>query len=255
MGYSVKARLSASFEATIEIRSSTVFATSAWSLESFDPENPLSVPLLYSFAQSGNGVLSNGGKTLTISLDVCPLDDFRITAGSFRKIFNLTEGKLAVGSKVVAANNLRWSKTYNSSQFGTPQAGTIEMGLVFFNSKKIPTTTGGGYSARLYQGDKLRCFVFGNAFEQVYRNDPSDPRDGQFWLYSGVLFNKFGWIGRPPVDVQDYALVLEVGSRGSGDSELIFDVQLSAAAAVGPLSSVYDVHSGDTFVLDDGYLQ
>lgn len=253
MSYAARSELTEDYQAIIEIRNTVPFETTAWSLETFDPEAPIG-QLLYVMLQSGNGVLSNSGKTLTVTIPVCPLDDFKLIVGSFKKIFNLTEGRIAVGAKVVAAKDLLWNKTFPGGQSqGIATSGTTGPALVFFNSTRIPTSIGGNHSAKLYKGDQLRCFAFGTTFEKV--DGTLSNGTGAVWPYSGVLFYRFGWIGTPPVEPEDLTMIVEAGTRPSGKTKFRFEVTLSGTETIGPISEIFDVKPGQTFTLDDGYLR
>jgi hypothetical protein len=250
MAYSARSYLSEKLEGVIRLQNSEPFETAEWSVQTFDPEVPTG-ELLYATVRSGTGILSNGGKTLDIVLPICPLDDFILIVGSFRKTFNITEGKLSVGSQVVAANGVNWSMLWGGQYIGY-SAGTTGPALVYFDSTKAPSGIGGNQTAKLFQGDKLKGLAFGTTFSNV---GGTTDQNGKRWPYSGILFYKFGWLGTPPETVQDYTMVLSYGPRGSGKSESIFEVTLSATEAVGPISETFDVLPGQTFTLSDGYLR
>jgi hypothetical protein len=230
----------------VTIESDAPFETAEWAVETFDDDDPRGVPLPFAGRQSGTGVLSNGGLTITITIPACPVDDFRLTVGSFRKILNLTEGDENLESQIVAASDVSWSSNFGLLQ-GSASYG-IPMALVWFNSKKTPSTIGQNHTAKLYQGNVLRCHVFGTAFVSTYSTN-----DG-WWPYSGILFYKFGWVGAAPETPENFTMLLDAGSRGSGAGRQQLEVTVSGTEAVGPTSEVYSPLSGYTFVLDDGYL-
>lgn len=247
MAYAVQFYRPGQNQGMVTIESSEPFETAEWTVESFDDDNPREVPLLFSMHQTGTGVLSNDGLSLTITIPVCPVDDFRLTVGNFRKILNLTEGSVKLDSAVVAVNNIVWSNNFSFIQ--TSYSGGASMALAWMNSKKNPSTIGQNHTAKLYQGNKLRCHVFGTTFVSLYETD-----SGLWWPYSGILFYKFGWVDAIPEEPEDFILLLEAGSRGSGASKQQYAVRLSGTEAVGPTSEVYTTRPGDTYVLDDGYI-
>lgn len=253
MGYAFRSNRTSDNQAVITIRRDTVISTAAWSLATFDPEIPYTDPLLFSMTQSGVGVLSDSGKTLTITIPVCPMNDFRLTVGSLKKIFNLTDGKITPGAEVTVSSGLTWQKIFNGGQIQAQGlSGTTGPAIIFFNSTE-PDSIGGNHRAKLYKGDKLRCFAFGTTFETI--RGERDLGYAQPWFYTGILFYHFGWVGTPPEEPETLKMVLESGSRGGGTSTYDFDVVLSGTEAVGPLSDIFDVQAGDNFTLNDGFLR
>ena len=233
----------------ITLDSNIPFETASWSVQTSDPDNPINDTFfLYANLQSGVGALSSDGLTLTITIPDCPVENFQLTVGSFQKIFNLTDGRAEIGSVIVAANNVKWATDYGLN-FGS---GVASMALAYFSSTKLPGLMGQNHSARLYQGKKLRCIVFGTTFNSV---DGTPDDQGRRWYYSGILFYKFGWIGEAPIEPETFTLLMEAGSRGSGESNMKFEVTLSSTEAIGPTSAIYNVHQDQTFHLDDGWLQ
>jgi hypothetical protein len=249
MAYSVRYYLTDTGAGIITIERDEPFETTEWSVESFDSDSPPRGPLLFTQYQSGNGVLSDDGQSLTITIPLAPVEYFTLTVGSFRKILNLTDGRVEVTSIVVPANDVKWSTDANNlpNGFGS---GASSMALAFFNSAKTPATVGQNHSARLYQGNKLRCFVFGTTFNYVWYTDPNS----FLWPYGGILFYKFVWVDGMPELPETFTMLLDAGTRSGGEGKQQYQVTLSSTKAEGPTSQIFNVQAGSTFVLDDGWL-
>lgn len=254
MGYVFRSNLTNDNQAIITIRSDLQIETAEWSLETFDAEIPRTDPLLFSMKQSGTGVLSEDSKTLTITIPVCPMNDFRLTVGSLKKIFNMTDGKVTVGAAITVSNGLIWQKIFQGGQYqnNTSSNGTTGPAIIFFNSTE-PDTIGGNHRAKLYNGDKLRCFAFGTTFDIVRADHGAGY--AQLWPFTGILFYHFGWVGTPPEEPETLKMIIESGTRGSGNSPKSFDVILSGTEAIGPKSDIFDVRVGDNFTLNEGFLR
>lgn len=221
------------------------FSTTAWEVKMIDVNLPSVVTLMYGMIQSGNGVLSGNNRVLTIAIPFCPFNDFTVAVGSFKKVFNLSEGENGWLSQFSIAPSFGVRK---SDRAGVGLTGLRPMtkGLILFSNETAPPTRGSNHVASLYKGKRLVGYAIGVGFHNALTE--FTPRER--WPYSGVVFTKFVWVSGIPETVETVEIRLSLEVRGGGTKSISKIIQIDSNGPITPASPIFTILPNHTFIID-----
>lgn len=214
------------FMGVIELHSDSVWPTADWSMYLYF-EAMWTQYNLYGLQRTGTGVLSDGGKTLTVFIP-SPPKVLKLTVGVYSKVFSFLDGGEDFGRELVFTS----SCGVNEGSVKT----TGVQAFILFNGRPEDTLNGNAYRAWITDAaGKVAAYALGQRFTSV--------SDGSaVFGFGGIFFARVVWLEASPPG--DYWFVFKEGSLVKRS------VHWNGSTFSGLTSQRFNVKPGDVFTLE-----